>query len=185
MRPENLGRTIRRGNPLVDIKCDNSFYSGMATRLLDEIAQTRPFGSLEQEAHLSVARTAAVLEHALSEALKTSGVTPTQYNVLRILRGAGSAGLCRNEVSSRMVARVPDATRLLDRMEAAGLIQRARDGEDRRYVTTRISEEGLRLLAELDEPMMALHRAHFARFTEAELTTLIDLLARVRGTICP
>src|SRR5690606_11370153 len=104
--------------------------------------QNRPFDSLQQEAHLAVARTAAVLDHAVAEALKPYDLTPTQYNVLRILRGAGEAGLCRNEVSERMVARVPDATRLLDRMESAGLIQRYRDDQDRRFVTTKISDEG-------------------------------------------
>src|SRR5688500_6505434 len=134
----------------------------MATHLKAEIKQGKPFGSRAQEAHLSIGRTAASLEHAVSEALKPHGITPTQYNVLRILRGAGPSGLCRNEVSCRMIARVPDVTRLLDRMEAVGLIQRCRDEEDRRFVTTRISEEGLRLVDELHEPMMELHQQHFA-----------------------
>lgn len=84
----------------------------MNTRLRDEIKQTR-FSSLEQEAYLSLGRTWAVLEHATAEALKPHGNTPTQYNMLRILRGAGEKGLCRSEVMERMIARVPDATRLL------------------------------------------------------------------------
>src|SRR4028118_2217200 len=95
-------------------------FTAMATRLQDEIKQSRPFDSLEQEARLGIERTAALLGHAFGEALKPHGITPTQYNVLRILRGAGEKGLCRNEVRERMVAQVPDATRLLDRMEAAG-----------------------------------------------------------------
>lgn len=78
----------------------------MTRRLRDEIKQTRPFASREQEAYLSVGRTWSVLEHALSEALKPHGITPTQYNVLRILRGAGERGLCRSEVMERMIARV-------------------------------------------------------------------------------
>ena len=77
------------------------------TRLQDEIKQTRPFKSLEEEASLSIARTAALLEHAVGEALKPHGLTPTQYNALRILRGAGAEGLSRNEVGGRMVAIVP------------------------------------------------------------------------------
>lgn len=154
------------------------------TTLRDEIRQKRPFTSLEQEAHLAVARTAAVLEHAIGEALKPYDITPTQYNVLRILRGAGEAGLCRNEVSERMVARVPDATRLLDRMEAAGLIQRYRDDNDRRFVTTRISEEGRKLVDQLDEPMEALHRHHFGHLDAEELGHLIAYLEDVRGKIC-
>lgn len=151
--------------------------------LREEIRQGRPFASLEQEAHLSLLRTAAMLDHAMAEALRPHGITPTQYNVLRILRGAGPGALCRNEVRERMVARVPDATRLLDRMEAAGLIRRERGEEDRRFVTTRISEAGLRLLEELDEPVQALHRAHFGGLDDVELRTLIGLLERIRAAL--
>lgn len=155
----------------------------MATTLRDEIRQSRPFTSLEQEAHLGILRTAAALDHALAEALKPHGVTPTQYNVLRILRGAGEKGLCRNDVSERMVARVPDATRLLDRMEAAGMIRRERDAGDRRFVTTRISEQGLRLLEELEEPVQELHRRHLGHLGEQDLAALIALMDRVRGAL--
>ena len=157
----------------------------MVTQLRDEIRQERPFASAEQEAHLAVARTAAVLEHAVAEALKPYDITPTQYNVLRILRGAGEKGLCRNDVSARMVARVPDATRLLDRMETAGLIQRFRDDQDRRFVTTRISVEGLRLVDSLDAPMEALHKEHFGQLTTDEVRGLISALERVRDRLNP
>lgn len=152
----------------------------MSTRLRDEIKQTRPFASLEQEAYLSLGRTWAVLEHALAEALKPHGITPTQYNVLRILRGAGEKGLCRSEVMERMIARVPDATRLLDRMEAAGLIARERSSEDRRFVTTYITEEGMELLAELDEAILELHRRQFAALDEEGLRSLVELLGLAR-----
>lgn len=157
----------------------------MVTHLREEIRQNRPFASLQQEAHLALARTAAVLEHAVAEALKPYDLTPTQYNVLRILRGAGESGLCRNEVSERMIARVPDATRLLDRMEAAGLIQRFRDEQDRRFVTTHISKEGQQVVDSLDEPMQALHRQHFEALTDDEVSELIESLDRVRDRICP
>ena len=153
------------------------------TTLREEIRQGKPFMSLEQEAHLALLRTAASVDHAVAEALRPYDITPTQYNVLRILRGAGGGGLCRNEVRERMVARVPDATRLLDRMEAAGLIQRERDSEDRRYVTTRISDSGHRLLAELDAPMAELHRRHFGHLAEEELRTLLCLLERLREAL--
>jgi DNA-binding MarR family transcriptional regulator len=152
----------------------------MSPGLRDEIKQTRPFASLEQEAYLSVGRTWAVLEHAVAEALKPHGITPTQYNVLRILRGAGEEGLCRNEVMQRMIAKVPDATRLLDRMESADLIGRERSSEDRRFVTTRITEEGMRLLAALDEAVVQLHRKQFAELNEKELRRLVELLGLVR-----
>jgi len=152
----------------------------MSTKLRDEIRQTKPFASAEQEAFLSIGRTWAVLDHAFAEALKPYRLTPTQYNVLRILRGAGEEGLCRGEVMERMIARVPDATRLLDRMEAAGWIERTRSTADRRFVTTRITEEGLELLDELDEPVLALHRKHFKGVTNEDLSTLVELLAEVR-----
>jgi DNA-binding MarR family transcriptional regulator len=154
----------------------------MSTRLRDEIKQTRPFSSPEQEAFLSLGRTWAVLEHAMAEALKPHGITPTQYNVLRILRGAGEAGLCRSEIIERMIARVPDATRLLDRMEAVALVERERSEEDRRFVTTRITAQGLRMLAALDATILELHQRQFAALDETGLRTLIDLLALARAS---
>jgi DNA-binding MarR family transcriptional regulator len=152
----------------------------MSNQLRDEIKQTRPFSGPEQEAYLSLGRTWAVLEHAMSEALKPHGITPTQYNVLRILRGAGETGLCRSEVMERMIARVPDASRLLDRMEGAGLIARSRDAEDRRFVTTRITEKGLGLLKDLDKVVTALHRRQFTALDRNGLKTLIELLGLAR-----
>ena len=111
--------------------CDNTYYSPVTGRTLqEELKQSKPFHSLEEEAFLNIARTHAVLEHALAQALKPFDITPTQYNVLRILRGAGADGLCRNEVGERLVRRVPDVTRLLDRMEEMGLVGRVRGGED-------------------------------------------------------
>jgi DNA-binding MarR family transcriptional regulator len=155
----------------------------MANHLQDEIKQRRPFASPEHEAHISLGRTWAVLDHAFSDALKPYGITATQYNVLRILRGAGQQGLCRGEVMERMVTKVPDATRLLDRLEAGGLIERCRSAADRRFVTTTITAEGLRLLGELDEPVQAMHRHHFGELDDQELHTLIRLLERVRMTV--
>jgi DNA-binding MarR family transcriptional regulator len=152
----------------------------MTTRLQSELKQAKPFASLEHEAILSIARTAAVLEHGVIATLKPHGITPTQYNVLRILRGAGMEGLCRNEVRDRLVARVPDATRLLDRLADAGLVARDRDAPDRRYVTTRITPAGLELLARLDEPMTQLHRRQLGRLGPRKLAVLVDLLAQAR-----
>lgn len=152
----------------------------MTTRLQDEIRQSKPFESAEQEAFLSLGRTWALLEHAFAEFLKPHGITPTQYNALRILRGAGDDGLCRSAVMERMITRVPDATRLLDRLEAAGLIERRRDAADRRFVTTRIRKEGLRLLADLDGPVQKLHRRLLGRLAGGDQRRLIELLAQVR-----
>ena len=151
------------------------------TKLRDEIKQQKPFASLEQEAMLSIERTAAVIGHGFADALKPFGVTPTQYNVLRILRGAGGSGLCRNEVSERLVAQVPDVTRLLDRMEEAGLILRERDTIDRRLVTTRITAAGLRLLREMEVPVAEMHDRQLGHLSRSQLKTLIELLALARS----
>jgi DNA-binding MarR family transcriptional regulator len=148
--------------------------------LKTELKQRKPFRSLEHEAHLSIQRTAAELEHEFETVMKPFGVTATQYNVLRILRGAEPAGLCRNEIGSRMLRRVPDVTRLLDRLEESQLIVRVRGGDDRRYVTTRITPGGLDLLARLDPVVDQLHRVRMANLGETELRTLIDMLGRVR-----
>jgi DNA-binding MarR family transcriptional regulator len=149
--------------------------------LRDELKMTRPFKSVEEEAILSIARTAALLEHAAAEAFKPHDLTPTQYNVLRILRGAGDAGLCRNEVGERLITRVPDVTRLLDRMEDAALISRQR-GSDRRFVTTRITDKGLKLLDKIDRELPAIHRRQLGHVAQKRLRELIELLEEVRAT---
>jgi DNA-binding MarR family transcriptional regulator len=148
--------------------------------LQDELKQSKLFRSLEQEALLSIERTAAVLGHDLADALREYEITPTQYNVLRILRGAGEKGLCRNEVRDRLVSQVPDVTRLLDRMEEMQLVERERAEEDRRMVFTRITRKGSQLLARLDEPVVQLHHAQLGHLGAARLRTLIDLLAVAR-----
>jgi len=154
----------------------------MTPRLQDEIKQTKPFASLEQEAMLSIERTAALLGHQLEQALKPFGVTPTQYNVLRILRGAGERGLCRSEVRERLIAQVPDVTRLLDRLEETNLIERERDSVDRRLVNTRITSEGLDLLRRLDQPVLDFHKTQLGHLSKDNLRTLIELLTSARET---
>jgi len=152
----------------------------MARTLQSELKRSKPFTSPEQEAMLSVAGTAARLDHEMIEVLKPHGLTPTQYNALRILRGAGAEGLCRNEVRDRLIARVPDATRLLDRLEDTGLVVRGREGEDRRFVRARITRRGLDLLARLDDVVIDLHRRQLGHLGARKLRTLIDLLAEAR-----
>jgi DNA-binding MarR family transcriptional regulator len=153
----------------------------MPSKLLAELKQTKPFPRATAEAFLSVLRTAAVLEHQLTEALKPYGITHTQYNVLRILRGAGAGGLCGREVAERMVSRVPDVSRLLDRMEESGLIARERDDNDRRHVTARITPKGLGLVEEVAPRLEAVERARFGRLPAAQVRQLIDILASLRG----
>lgn len=152
----------------------------MAPTLREELKQTKPFRSLEEEASLNIARTAAVLDHGLAQALKPFGVTPTQYNVLRILRGAGDEGLCRNEVGERLIRRVPDVTRLLDRMEEDGLIVRQRSRDDRRHVTTRLAPKGEAIVEKLDHEICAIHRRHLGNLDQKQLRALVDLLTALR-----
>lgn len=152
----------------------------MAT-LQEELKQARPFKSSEEELYLSIIRTAAVLEHRVAQSLKRYRITPTQYNVLRMLRGAGSAGLCRNEVGARLVANVPDVTRLLDRMEETGWIVRERSNSDRRFVTARISKAGLDLVNKMDAAVAAIHSEQLGHIDTGRQRELIDLLTYVRS----
>ena len=148
--------------------------------LRDELKQTRPFHSPAHEALLSVLRTAAVVQRVTAQVVEPSGITVQQYNVLRILRGAGRGGLCRNEIRERLVAQVPDVTRLLDRLEQSGLVERERAEQDRRLMTTRITKAGLALLARLDGPVARSHRERLGHLSAAQLRTLVGLLAQVR-----
>jgi DNA-binding MarR family transcriptional regulator len=153
----------------------------MPLHLQAELKQTRPWSSLQEEAVLNIARTAAVIDHAAAQILKPFGITPTQYNVLRILRGAGDAGLCRNEVGERLIRPVPDVTRLLDRMEELGHIDRRRSGTDRRFVGTFITARGIELLDQLDEPVRAFHLSCLSQLDDEQLAALIHLLEVVRS----
>ena len=151
----------------------------MTSQLQSEIKQRKPFSSLEEEASLSIKRTAAEIDYRGEELLSPWGITATQYNALRILRGAGGEGLCRNEIRDRLIARVPDTTRLLDRLEDMKLVTRVR-GEDRRFVQTRITKAGLDLLEKLQDPVMALHREQLGHLGPQKLRQLIELLGEVR-----
>ena len=153
----------------------------MGKTLRDELKMTRPFKSVEEEALLNIARTAALLEHTGAEALKPFDLTITQYNVLRILRGAGDTGLCRNEVGERLVTSVPDVTRLLDRMEASGLISRQRGTDDRRFVATYITDKGLKLLEKIDRELPGIHARQLGHMSQRRLRELIALLEEVRS----
>ena len=152
----------------------------MSPNLYRELKQRKPFAALEQEAAVSLARTAALLEHAAADVLKPFGLTPTQYNALRILRGAEPDGLGRNEVRDRLISPVPDTTRLLDRLADMGLVVRTRGGDDRRVVVARITRAGLDLIAPLDAVLEGLHRRQLGHLGERKLRTLVRLLAEAR-----
>jgi len=150
-------------------------------RLRQAIKQRKPFASLEQEVFLEVLRTGHALVQDLVDLLKPYGLSQPQYNVLRILRGAGAAGLPTGEVGDRMVAsREPDVTRLLVRMEEPGLLKRERLSENRRVVTVRITREGLRILKALDGPVAEMHARQLRHMTRRELGQLAELLERAR-----
>lgn len=136
--------------------------------------------SPEAEALVALRRTAAALDHAINDALKPWNLTATQYNVLRILRGAEPDGLCGREVGERMIARVPDVPRMLERMADARLVSRKRDPDDGRQTTARITAQGLRLLDEIEPALGALHRRALRGVGGAPLKTLTTMLEVVR-----
>jgi len=152
----------------------------MVTKLQEELKQTKPFASLEEEVILNLARTAEYVGSRGAEVLKQAELTPTQYNALRILRGAGPEGLTCGEISERMVTKDSDITRLLDRLERRGLISRERPENNRRVVMARITDEGLKLLAELDAPVQESHLKLAGHLGKERLETLNQLLEGMR-----
>jgi DNA-binding MarR family transcriptional regulator len=153
----------------------------MSMDLRSEIKQTRPFRSLYEEASLNIARTESILRASMDDVLALYGLSATQYNVLRILRGAGAAGLCRNEIRSRLISRMPDVSRLVDRLEEAGLVERKRSTADRREVNTILTRRGRDLVDRLDPVVAAEHASWFGHMSPDELQTLTSLLTRVRN----
>jgi DNA-binding MarR family transcriptional regulator len=144
--------------------------------------------SLEQQVFFELLRVADSLVRDADDLLKPQGLSHTQYNVLRILRGAGPAGLACSGIGERMLTHDPDITRLLDRLDSRGLIKREREQEDRRVVRTRITEAGLNLLAELDAPVSKALLKEFENLQPAQLEELKHLLSLVRtqgGQDCP
>jgi DNA-binding MarR family transcriptional regulator len=150
------------------------------TTLRDELKQTRPFHSPAHEAVLSILRTAAVVQRHISQVVEASGVTIQQYNVLRILRGAGEAGLPTLAIRDRMIEEAAGITRLLDKLEKAGYVVRERSTPDRRQVLCQITPSGLALLATLDEPVEAVNTLALAELSNEQQQSLIDLLGAIR-----
>jgi len=138
--------------------------------------------SSEEAAFLDLLRTTDLLSRKLVTILKPEDLSSTQYNVLRILRGARE-GLPCGEIAKRMITRDPDITRLLDRLEKRGLISRSREARDRRTVMARITGAGLRLLARLDEPVQAAHRKQLGHLGRQRLCLLTDLLREARSQL--
>ncbi len=140
-----------------------------------------PSASLEERVFLALLKIADALGQQAEQLTRTAELTGTQYNVLRILRGAGSAGLACRAIGDRMITHDPDITRLLDRLEKQGWITRERQKDDRRVVKARITGRGLELLKPLDRPMRDLHKRQFRHMAGARLKTLYDLLEQIRA----
>jgi DNA-binding MarR family transcriptional regulator len=151
-----------------------------------EIKKRRPFEAAEVETFLNLTRTCSVLEGEVESLLKRHGSTGSQYNVLRILRGAkqgGEEALPCLEVAERMVTRVPDITRLVDRLEKTGLVDRKHRSDDRRVVLVSITRAGLNLLSKLDQPVFDLHREQLGHLSRSELDALNRLLVKARASV--
>lgn len=156
--------------------------SGDRSLIQREIRQTRPFRSRRQEAFLTLLRTADIMKRFITRVVEPVGITRQQYNVLRILRGAGDDGLPTLDIGERMVERSPGVTRLVDRLVDKGCVLRERCPDDRRQVICRITGDGLDLLAELDEPIDRATDDALAGLDDTELKELVRLLDRIRAS---
>lgn len=152
----------------------------MSGKLQQEIRRSKPFDTPEVEAFLSLERTAGLLQAQLAQLLKPAGISPAQYNVLRILRGAGTDGLPCGEIGDRMIQSDPDITRLIDRLEQRAWVSRIRSSSDRRVVRVRIMDAALQVLDTLDGPVLELHKKQFANLKTDSVHALIDSLELLR-----
>lgn len=151
----------------------------MTSGLQREIKKKTPFDLPQQEALLNIVRTADQLQIRFARLFRKFGLTPQQYNILRILRGEGRP-LPILEIASRMITVVPGITGLIDRLEAASLVERKRCDQDRRVIYVAIAKEAADLLAKIDAPLIAMHKELLGHLTDSELTTLINLLEKAR-----
>lgn len=152
----------------------------MAGKVAAEIQQSKPFSCPGEEAFINLARSYEFLHQELSELFRQHGLSSTQYNMLRILRGAGPEGLSCTEAARRMISHDPDITRLFDRLEARDLIERSRTPADRRVVKATISASGLELLARIDQPLIELHEGQMRNLSPDQVEQLIALLELLR-----
>jgi DNA-binding MarR family transcriptional regulator len=172
---DSSGSRVKRGSPV----------ASNPIGLQAELRQTKSFSSVHAEAFLNLVRTSEQMQHALRMKLKPYGITETQYNCLRILRGAGAHGLTCAEVGERLVSQDPDITRLVGRLERQGLVRRERSQKDRRIVLTKIAAAGLERLKETDPVVNGAVHALLTHLPLADLRTMIDLLERARLTAAP
>jgi len=155
----------------------------MAGKLQNEIGKKSPFASLEEELSLNLLRTADRMTGYFEAAMKAGGLTPTQYNVLRILRGVSPQGVACQEIARMMITRDADLTRLLDRLETRNLLRRERQTDDRRVIHILITPAGLELLKDLDPRVEKMNKTLLGYFGPERLSTLIELLEQIRDQI--
>lgn len=157
----------------------------MVSKLGEEIGKTGPFASLEEEVVLNLLRTADRLMGSIENVLKPTALSPTQYNVLRILRGVSTQGLSCQEIARRMITRDADLTRLLDRLQERGLVHRKRQTDDRRVVRITITPAGLSTLTELDQTVLNLNKKLLGHLSADRLRLLLELIEQVRKQVEP
>lgn len=153
------------------------------SKLVSELKQTKPFPSPTQEALVGIARSASLVDRAVARLTAPYGLSTAQYNVLRILRGAGPDGLATLAIRDRLIDPAAAITRLVDKLDAAGLLERERTSADRRCVICRITARGLTVLAELDPQLQGIDARLAAVLTPDEVNRLIGLLDRVRDAL--
>jgi MarR family transcriptional regulator, 2-MHQ and catechol-resistance regulon repressor len=150
-------------------------------KLQHELKKKRPFDSLHEEAALNIVRTSDQLQIRFARLLRGYGLSsPTQYNILRILRGEGKP-LPILEIASRTITIVPGITGLIDRLEQAGFVNRLRCEKDRRVIYVALTDQGTKILHDLDEPLLALHRKLMGHLSHGDLKDLVGLLEKLRG----
>jgi len=175
-----MGTIVIAKNSPLDDSPHNDYYPRVQRKLRAELKQSKPFPTLEEEVYLEIQRTSQIAARWIAETLKHERLTESQFNVLRILRGAGPEGLPSSRIGERMVSRDPDLTRLLHRLEAAGLVEKARDAGDRRVVMARITKTGLRAVEHASLAVRSRLVAALQPLGHRKLGTLADLLELVR-----
>lgn len=154
----------------------------MATALRDELKKRGPFASVEQEAMLAIMRTSDLLENRLARLLREYGLTLSQYNVLRILRGEAKPMPCL-DVAARMIQVAPAITRVMDQLLTLGLISKTQSTEDRRVFSIELKPAAIKLLSRLDQPVLDLHASLMEGVKKTDLKSLIQTLETVRDAI--
>lgn len=152
----------------------------MSDDLQRELKQSKPFSSREEAVYLGIQRAAEDLKVAFNDLFKAQDLTMSQYNVLRILRGAGIDGISCREIGERLITKDSDITRMLDRLESRELIRRQRQSEDRRVILTFITEKGIAVLEVLDAPVNKLHKSQLSHLSKKDLEKLGKLLKKAR-----